>query len=242
MMPLAGRSVLAHVLERCHAVDGVESVCCATTDTSECDIVADEARQCGAEVFRGSEEDVLERHFLAARELRADVILRVTSDSPLIDPKVCRQVLLLQDESGADYACNNGTPPTWPMGLGCEVTTYEWLERAQRYTQRPSEREHPTLFVKNHPEAKLVNLECPEKNIAHHWWALDSLADYRLLDLIFDRLPDGSISWDYHVPLDIVEADPPLASINNGQDRFASLAKAFANDKEHGFAPNDPRS
>lgn len=86
MLELAAHSVLHHVLQRCAAIPGVDVVCCATTDGSDTDLLSAEAKNSGAEVFRGSEHDVLDRYYQAAKMVGADVIMRVTSDCPLIDP------------------------------------------------------------------------------------------------------------------------------------------------------------
>ena len=82
MLDLAGKSVLAHVLERCAAIPGADLVCCATVAGPDGDPVAAEAARCGAEVFRGSEDDVLDRYHRAAKQHHAEIVLRVTSDCP----------------------------------------------------------------------------------------------------------------------------------------------------------------
>ena len=75
---------------------GVSEVCCAIPDTPDCEVIAAEAIRAGATVFRGSEGDVLDRYYQAARATNADIILRATSDCPLLDPDVCGQVLALR--------------------------------------------------------------------------------------------------------------------------------------------------
>ena len=116
LKPLAGKTVLAHVLDRCKAVESADVICCAVADGSDSDPVAAEAERCGVVVSRGSEDDVLDRYYQAAKALDAGVIMRVTSDCPLIDPEVCQQVLKYRQSNDADYACNN-IPPSWPNGL-----------------------------------------------------------------------------------------------------------------------------
>lgn len=143
LMRLGDRTVLAHVLERCLAICGIDVVCCAVPDGPADDRVAEEARRSGAEVFRGSETDVLDRYYRAAATFRLDVILRVTADCPLLDPGVCGDVLSLRSAAGADYVCNN-LPPSWPHGLDCEAMTFAWLERAAHEASQPYEREHVT--------------------------------------------------------------------------------------------------
>lgn len=232
LKPLAGRTVLAHVLERAQAIPGVDAVCCAVPEGGGDDPVADEARRLGVHVFRGSETDVLDRYVGAARALNADVVMRVTSDCPLIDPAVCAGVLAALRDQNADYASNN-TPPSWPHGLDCEVVRAAWLERSAREAMLPSQREHVTPYVRGHPEVRQAHYPCPAKGLADHRWTLDTPPDYDFLCALFDKLPPGPEGWDYRAVLAIVEADPTLRSINAGQDRYAGLKKSLAEDKKN---------
>jgi len=226
LMPLAGRTVLAHVIERCLATEGVDVVCCAVPAGDADDAVAREAVRCGARVFRGSEADVLDRYYRAARAFDMDVVMRITSDCPLIDPSVCASVLCLREQAGADYACNN-MPPTWPHGLDCEAITFAWLRRSAQEATKPYEREHVTQFVRNHPDARKVNLPMPGGAAAEHRWTLDNERDFRFLDTLCARLPADRRAWDWAAPLAIVGADPALFDINAGQDRYEGLNKSM---------------
>lgn len=238
MLDLAGRTAMSHVLERCAAIEGTDVVCCATAAAPDCDPIAAEAERHGAAVFRGSEQDVLGRYYQAAQMLEADVIVRVTSDCPLIDPAICASVLCLRAEEDADYACNN-MPPSWPQGLDCEAFTFAWLERAARQASKPSEREHVTPFIRNHPEARKVNVQGPGGDVAAHRWTLDTDADLRFLRAMYERLPGGPEGWRYEVPLAIVEAEPALAEMNAGQDRHEGLKRSLAEDAAMGFATDE---
>jgi spore coat polysaccharide biosynthesis protein SpsF (cytidylyltransferase family) len=213
LKPLAGRTVLAHVLERCAAIGRADVVCCAVPEGAADEPVAAEAARAGAHVFRGSEADVLDRYYRAARELKADAVLRVTSDCPLVDPAVCDGVLALLAETGADFACNN-EPPSWPHGLDCEAFPFAWLERAAREAADPYQREHVSPFIRRHPTARVVNHPAPRPGLAGHRWTLDTPADYRFLAALFERLPAGPAGWGWPAPLAVVEADPALAAIN----------------------------
>jgi spore coat polysaccharide biosynthesis protein SpsF len=186
---------------------------------------AEEARRCGAEVFRGSETDVLDR-YCAAATFRLDVFMRVTADCPLIDPGVCDEVLSLRSAVGADYACNN-PPPSWPHGLDCEAVTFAWLERAAREASQAYEREHVTLFIRNHPAAWRANLRMPGTGAEQHRWTLDNDRDLQFLRALVARMPAGRAAWSYAIPLAIVEADASLPAINAGQDRWEGLKRSM---------------
>jgi spore coat polysaccharide biosynthesis protein SpsF (cytidylyltransferase family) len=217
LLELNGRTVLSHVLERCKAIPGVDAVCCATPEGTDCDPVVDEAMRCGVEVFRGSEKDVLDRYYGAAKELQADFVMRVTSDCPLIDPEICGLVLAEVTSGRADYATNN-IPVTWPHGLDCEAFTFVLLERATAESQIHAEREHVTLFMSHASDVRRTNVAANEENIGHHRWTLDTSKDYAFFNALFPCLPEGPEGWGYGVPLALVEADPKLTVINAGNE------------------------
>jgi spore coat polysaccharide biosynthesis protein SpsF len=230
-MDLSGQTVLRRVVDRCAAITGAEIICCAIPVGAVNDPVAEEAQRCRAMVVRGSESDVLNRYAQAARQCEADVIVRVTSDCPLLDPALAAGVLHLVTSEGADYACNN-LPPSWPHGLDCEAFRFSWLERANREARLPSEREHVTPWVRNHSGVHKLVLHGPGGDIVNHRWTVDNEADLRFLRALFERMPEGSSSFDYRVPLSIVENDPALATMNARQDRYAGLRKSLAEDAE----------
>lgn len=216
LLELNGRTVLSYVLERCQAIPGADVVCCAVPEGVEHDAVAHEAKACGAVVSRGSLDDVLARYYWAAKELRADIIMRVTSDCPMIDPQLCGQVLASILEDNAEYACNN-MPASYPHGLDCEAFTFDILERAHLEAQSIFDREHVTPYMRSHSGVKRVNIEGPGGDTVHHRWTLDTAQDFAFMEDIFARLPVGPEGWNWRVPLSIVEADPALDMLNQGQ-------------------------
>lgn len=217
LLPLADTTVLDHVLTRCDAIGNADVVVCAVPDKSDSDPVAEEAMRIGArtgaKVFRGSESDVLDRYYRAARFADADIVLRVTSDCPLIDPAVCARVIDLLTDEDADYAANN-MPAGWPHGLDCEAVTFAWLQRAAQEATQPFDREHVTPFVRNHPDAKKMNLDGPGGDMARHRWTLDTPADLEFMVALFEKMPAGKAAWPLDVPFKIVQSDPSLAAIN----------------------------
>lgn len=230
LLPLGDRSVLAHVLDRCRAIAGIDVVCCAVPEGAADDPVAEAANRLGASVVRGPEFDVIERYRLAADTLDLDVVMRVTSDCPLIDPDVCAAVLALRGAVGADYACNNA-PPSWPHGLDCEVMTTRVLARAARLAERAWQREHVTPWLRNHPGIARANLAMAptvSEAAVHQRWTLDTPQDLAFLRALVARLPAGADGWSWKVPLAIVDADPALFALNAGAERLAGLKKSMA--------------
>lgn len=220
LMELAGQTVLAHVLTRCRAVQGVDVVCCATSTNPEDEDIAAEAVRCAVEVFRGSEDDVLDRYHEAAKQLKADIILRVTGDCPMIDPEVCAQVLRLRARSSADYAANN-LPPSFPHGLDCEAFTFAWLEKSAREASLAPHREHVTPYIRLYDLAKKVNLYASGDDCSQHRWVLDIEADLDFLQEFMSKLPESPAGWNYRMALSILDDAPYLLERSIAEDRRA---------------------
>lgn len=217
LMDLGGRSALARVLERCRAIPGADVVCCCVPEGADDDAVAAEAARAGAEVTRGPERDVLARYLIAARDLGAETIMRVTSDCPLIDPVLCGEVLAVFRALPADLACND-LLPLWPHGLGCEVFPLAWLERAGREAASAYDREHVSTFIYAHPEARVWNLLGPGGERGRHRWTLDTADDLDLIRAIVPRLPAGPAGWDWRAALAVVESNPALLAASRTRD------------------------
>jgi len=206
-------TVLAHVLRRCAAIDGIDAVCCAIPDDAGCDAVAEEAEHCGALVFRGSQSDVLDRYHRAALACGADVVMRVTSDCPLIDPGVCGGLLRLFTHEAVDYACNNA-PRGWPHGLDCEVFSAAALARAAAEASAPDEREHVTPWLRAHRDIARANLAGPGGDLTTMRWTLDYPEDLAFLRALFARLPAPPEIPEFEEIVMQLRANPDIAAIN----------------------------
>jgi spore coat polysaccharide biosynthesis protein SpsF len=207
---LAGETVLAHVLRRCAAVPGGDVVCCAIPVSAGCDAVAEAAAACGAQVFRGSENDVLDRYHGAAQACEADLVMRVTSDCPLIDPVVCGSLLQLFKDQGVDYASNN-VPRGWPHGLDCEVFSAAALARAAGEAKSPDEREHVTPWLRSHPDIRRATLDGPGGDLSDMRWTLDYPEDLAFFQALFDLIPPSAGFEDI---VTLLRAHPEIAAIN----------------------------
>lgn len=216
LMDLGGRSALARVLERCRAIPGADVVCCCVPEGADDDAVAAEAARAGAEVTRGPERDVLARYLIAARDLGAETIMRVTSDCPLIDPDVCAAVLRLREEAEADYAANN-MPPSWPHGLDCEAFTIEALDEAAATAIAAEDHEHVTPWIRRNRAYRRVNLAGPGGELTGQRWTLDYPEDLAFLRALYDRLPEGDTGRSWRTAAAIVGNEPQLALINEAR-------------------------
>src|SRR6266404_2569766 len=149
LMPILGKPMLQHQIERLKHAKTIDMVVIATTDMAEDDTIENLAKQLGVSSFRGSEKDVLDRYYKAAKKNGADTIVRLTGDCPLHDGAVVDEVVTHFEKSDVDYSAQ---PKNYPEGLDTEVFIFDALERAWKEAQLPSEREHVTPYIRNHPE------------------------------------------------------------------------------------------
>ncbi|HEX3819008.1 MAG TPA: glycosyltransferase family protein [Candidatus Sulfotelmatobacter sp.] len=210
LMDVAGQSMLAQVLTRLGGCNLIQELLVATTDRPEDDSIVAECKRISVPVSRGDRDDVLDRYFRAAQLVRADVVVRITSDCPLIDPEITGKTIEAYLESAADYA-SNGLVRTYPRGLDTETMSFQTLERAWRLARKPYEREHVTPYIYEHSEEfKLVSVT-GETDYSSHRWTVDTPEDMEFVREIYHRL-SGRFSW--RDVLDLVQQEPQLLDLN----------------------------
>jgi len=185
-MDICGKPMLAHVVERARCIPEVDEVVVATSTSKGDDTVESICRSLSVPVFRGSEDDVLDRYLCAAREHKADVVVRITSDCPLLDPKISSLVVRGFLLEKPDYASNT-LVRTYPRGLDTEVLPLKLLEVADGAAVSKEDREHVTRFVWRQPERfHLLSIKS-EHDQSHHRWTVDTLEDLDLVRLILSQ-------------------------------------------------------
>ncbi len=212
LLDLSGRTMLARVARRAGRATLVDGVVIATSVAPGDDPIVDECRRLGVACFRGSEQDVLRRYHDAAAHHRADVVVRITSDCPLIDPEVTDRVIRAFFEHEPDYA-SNILRRTYPRGLDTEVMTRATLARAFQEATEPYQRTHVTPYIYQHPESfRLLGVTGSRDESAHRW-TVDSPDDLELIRAVYERMgDDDAFSW-----LDVrrlVDREPWLADLN----------------------------
>jgi len=162
--------------------------------------------------FIGSENDVLERYYKAAKKFKALNIVRITGDCPLIDPKVVDEVIINFFKKNVDYA-SNGNPPTYPDGLDVEVFRFSALQYAFFKAKHSFEREHVTPFIVNHKKFTKFNLKY-YKNISSLRLTLDEKEDLFVLEKIIKNF-ENNIYFDLKNILDFLRKNKKIISINS---------------------------
>jgi glutamate-1-semialdehyde 2,1-aminomutase len=194
MRPIGGTPMIGVLLRRLSAAQKVDQIVLATSDDPRNEALVGYVRTLGFSVFRGSEDDVLDRFYWAAKSAGADVVVRITGDCPLVDPAIVDCVITTLLESGADYA-SNVSPPTFPDGLDTEVFTFKALEAAWRKAAAAPEREHVTPFIRESDEFSRANYAhvCDE---SRQRWTVDELEDFQVVEKVFKHFhPRRDFGW-----------------------------------------------
>jgi len=211
-MPLLGEPILSRVVSRASRATRLDEVVVATTAEPADDPIVQLAARQGWPIERGSEHDLLDRYVQAARSHRAQVVVRITSDCPLVDPDVVDLVVGAFQEAGADYASNTLAPRTFPLGLDVEVMTIDSLERAWRDDTDPAWREHATPYLYRHPELFALLRVPNDVDLSAHRWTVDTPEDYELVTRIYGSFGHDRFTW--REALAVVEAHPGWAALN----------------------------
>ena len=208
---IAGIPTIEILLDRLSRSELIHKICVATSHNIENDLLCNVIEELGFRVVRGSETDVLQRFWDAAVTTSADIIVRITGDCPVVDPKLVDQVINIYLESGVDYV-SNIDPPTFPDGLDVEVFSRRSLEAANLGAKSGFDREHVTPFIRNGNFTKL-NLE-NVRDTSNMRLTLDEPEDLILLQKVFDRFqPDIHFN---HVQIeDLLLNDPRLVATND---------------------------
>jgi spore coat polysaccharide biosynthesis protein SpsF len=212
LRPLLGRPMLWWVVHRARQARLLDEVVVATTLDARDDQLDDLCCREGWGCFRGSEEDVLDRYYQAAKHVEADVVVRITSDCPLIDPRVIDHVTAAYFAGfpHPDYV-SIFEPRTYPRGLDTEVFSMKALETAWR-EDTSAWREHVTPYIYRNPDRFRLLSVCNPVDYAHHRWTVDTPEDLELVTRIYEHFGHGDFRWGDVIGL--LERNPEWAEIN----------------------------
>jgi spore coat polysaccharide biosynthesis protein SpsF len=216
MKDLEGKTILEHVIERVKQSKLINEIIIATT-THECDsVIESEALKCGVKVFRGSEDDVLARYYCAAKANDLDIVVRITSDCPLIDSKVIDEVIQCYFDNNYEIITNAGSDlenRTYPRGLDVEVFSLELLKNAFDNATKKYQREHVTPYIYETTENGFFYKN--EIDYSEYRWTLDTEEDFELIKAIYRELYKGKHDFFLNDIISLVIKQPNLKMIND---------------------------
>ncbi len=215
---IAGEPMLMHVVRRTRRARTVHEVVVATTTDVSDDPVAALCTEQGVPFTRGHPTDVLDRYYQAAREFRADVIVRITADCPLIDPGLVDETVraFLRADPPVDFAANRiPGDRTYPIGLDTEVCSFQALGTAWREADQPHQREHVMPYLYEVPGRFRVLHVRHERDLGSLRWTVDTAEDLEFVRQVFARLRERE-DFDWLEVLALLEREPELTRINAG--------------------------
>jgi spore coat polysaccharide biosynthesis protein SpsF len=215
LMDLAGEPMLARCVNRIGRSSALDRVVVATSDLRADDPIRELCAARGWDCFSGSESDVLDRYYHAAKEYKADAIVRITSDCPLIEPEVADQIIetFLERFPAIDYASNTVANRTFPRGLDVEVFSFAALERAWTEDTNPGWREHVTPYIYRSPHLfKSLNVTWPT-DYSRLRWTVDTAEDLEFVRRIYGEFGHDRFNW--REVLALLDRQPELTRINH---------------------------
>lgn len=230
MKNIAGKPDIQWVLERVSRSKKIDAIMLVTSVEKNNIPLVHFVTGLGYPVFVGSEDDVLDRYYQAAKLIKPEYVVRVTADCPLFDWRYL-DMAIDQMNSNTDYM--GEMTESFPDGLDIEIIKYAALKEAWQKADLQSEREHVTQYIKKHPEIYcLQNLECPISGIGSERWTLDEDEDFQLIDKVYRHfLSIGEEDFVTEDILGFLDENPQIRELNSQYRRNEGLLKSVANDR-----------
>ncbi|MBC7949303.1 MAG: glycosyltransferase family protein [Chitinophagaceae bacterium] len=215
LMTVLNKSLLEYQIERLRRVKLADEIVIATTDNGSEKPIVDLCERLTVTCFRGSEDDVLARYHGAAQASQADVVVRVTSDCPIIDPLVIDKVIQFYlDHCGHYDYVSNALIRSYPRGMDTEVFSFQALDEAFREATRQPDREHVTPFICTQPQRYRLADVTYHEDYSNHRWTVDTPADFELIRRIIGTLYPVNPKFSLEDSLALLEKFPDWARIN----------------------------
>lgn len=229
LKPLLGKPMIVHELERLQRSRRIDKIVLATSRDKSDDALEDIVAEGGVEVYRGNLDDVLDRYYQCAKRYQPEHVVRITGDCPVIDWRVVDEAIEKHLSEGNDYTA---TSEEYPDGLDTEVIRFFALSRAWKESRLSSEREHVTLYVRNHAaEFRCGRLAC-RQDLNRMRWTVDEPQDFAFIQKIYEALYPSNADFAMQDVLRLLERRPELLAVNQGIQRNEGLLKSLREDKE----------
>lgn len=215
MKTILDKHVILWDVDRVSLSKLIDEIVVAIPHRKENDVIVDTIKEYNDKIVttRGSEDDVLDRYYNAAVQTNADVVVRITSDCPLIDPVVVDHVIEQFLNNDCDY-CSNLLQRTYPRGLDAEVFSFDALSKAWNESKKDYEREHVTPYITENPDKfKLLNASY-DIDLSNLRWTLDTKEDFEFIDAVYQRIYPEKQMFFMDDVLDLLDKEPGLIDIN----------------------------
>lgn len=237
LMPILEKPVLHWMLERVSLSKEIDKIVVATT-TNQCDNQIEEfALSMGYQVYRGSEEDVLDRYYQAAKSLPVtpSVIIRLTGDCPFVDPEIIDSMIIDFKKSNVDFLSNSEPlPSSLPDGMDVSIVRFEAICKAWREAIKPSDREHVTFYFWNNLQVFRCKKVEHEPDLSKYRLTLDYFEDFYAIKNIVEFFEKDSSGMKLASMIDIIEyidKHQKIFEMNSMYTRGIGWKDSFERDK-----------
>ena len=215
MKELQGKPMLEHIIDFLKYSKELDEIIIATTTLPEEEKIIELAKKLNVKYFCGSSQDVLDRYYQCAKFFKCDVIVRITSDNPLIDPRIVDKAIRVFKESDSDYV-SNMINQTYPLGYLVEVISFKILEQNHQNQKDSHTREHVVTHIRNNPNLYKIKEIFAPKELARPEWRLtiDYAEDFKLISEIFSKLYKPNSYIPYEMVVEFLDKNKHLLKIN----------------------------
>lgn len=216
LMQCCGKPILDLLVERVKRSQYINEIVVATTVNGADDVLVEESKKLGIHYYRGDEYDVVERVVGAMQKYKAEIVVQLTGDCPLLDPEIIDQVVRLYMFNNFDYVSNT-LIRSYPRGLDVQVSNLSILEESLRIARDAPQHEHLYLSIYENPDKyKLFNVFAPvELCRPDYRWTLDTLGDYNFIEAVFKNLYKSKPQFTSKDIIDFLKIHPEIVALNN---------------------------
>ena len=219
--------MLKFQLDQLEFSKNIDQIIIATTTLEPDNLIVDFCKKNNLECFRGESKDVLDRYYKCAKKFNFPIIVRITSDNPLIDPTIVDHVISRFIDSDYDYMSTEVKKS--PLGFAVEVFTFQSIKKAWEEAKLPSEHEHVTPYFYKNPDKFKIESVSQEKDLSHIRCTVDTEYDFKLIEKIISKIETRPIHLD-HI-LDLFSKDTNLLEINK-HVKHDGYARSLKEDQE----------
>ncbi|MFW5500402.1 MULTISPECIES: cytidylyltransferase domain-containing protein [unclassified Maridesulfovibrio] len=226
LMKVLGKPLLQLMIERVQQAHCIGSVVLATTTNKEDDPTEELGKALGIDVFRGSEDDVLDRFYRAAVKFGGEHIMRLTGDCPLIDPDFLDELATFYFDGGYDYAINC-LEPTLPDGLDAEIISMKALHEVHEKAVRAPHKEHVTLYVRDNADDFKIGSWKHVEDYSNMRWTVDNQEDFELVKNILETITPQKPDFRMADIIGLLEENQDFLNLNAHINRNEGLQKSL---------------
>jgi spore coat polysaccharide biosynthesis protein SpsF (cytidylyltransferase family) len=238
-----GNPMLEYVIKQTLSSKLIKNVIIATTEKNDDLPIIKYCKKNNLMYYRGSSDDLLDRYYKCAKKFKCKTIIRITSDCPLIDPKIIDEILKKFLNNSYDYISNNiekidgkweNATCNFPQGMTVEVSSFEALEKAWKKAKKPSEREHVFPYIQFNSELFKISNVKMKNDFSHIRCTVDKSNDLKFVRKIYEKMKNEKIVTIKDI-IKIIDENPKLIEINSNTKFDEGYQKSLIIDKKHGF-------